>query len=237
MHKHIRNALIKKYKNLPDLDRQVMHLKALCYKLRTKTEFLTCIQKSTLRTADGKRFYSQQLNPTLQKLRELGLLDDSWNCHKFILHYITRQALLIDNSKAYLQAIAILPTYHNRLVLDDDITSNFTQLRIVHIAVHTNTTSTLMDFTQNDASQWFYLICLFIKLFNHEKINFKWLATKAPLIQEVLCLSKLYGYYNQSNVIPIDLPVWLTIIKTKHGHFLHQLLNILAGKSIFSWVI
>ena len=207
------HKMIKKYESLPPLHQHIMQLKAICYKLRRKGDFSNAVQRSTLRTLDSKRLYPKHLNPILDKLVRVKLLDHDFNCNEQMLHYLTMHALDHDNKQYDINhgIVSDLWAHHGTLDIEDDSdleSHSIGDLRTVHVAVYMNNEALFL--TEKKGSAYcLRLLILLRRLFYKNEIDKEWFATRKSAIQTAICLSKLCCYYYPYADKPVDFEWWL----------------------------
>lgn len=199
--------LLEKYQAQPEFYQRILQLKALILYSKSKADFLECVSRAELRSQDKQKFSLGSLNVVLEELRKEKLLLSDFSCNPVLLHRIASFALEKENPHAALNLRAVKdlhPTTYNIHSYINDLGN----LRAVHLAVHQND---LHFFSMDILKPYTNNFCIngsITHIFYNHDIDMDWLKTREPIIQTMLCCSKLQCFFTSMSALPPDLSTW-----------------------------
>ncbi len=206
--------LLSVYHSEPQLHQEIMQIKALLFNMIGKTNFLTGLSRSTLRTAtDGKKFTSASLNPILDRLKRKKLLTDDFNCNPAILHEICHIAIGQKKTTAtgILSELKHFPFfYKNYDPQRGDAPSN---QRVILIAIHSNDSLPFLNIHHAKPDNSAMFINNIMRVFYLHSLNQDWVRSRHPVIQLYLLCAKLCTFYANMGTSPPDITQWIDFVR------------------------
>ncbi len=208
----------------PALHQRIMQLKALIIYGQNKIDFFRCVSRSDLRTIDHKRISLEDLNIILNQLVKNKLLLPNFDCDPKVIHEISQLALSEDNPYAKTN----LSILENERLIQYASTSYLKEpsIRAVHIAIHQNNFKFFDDQKIKDFMHCKNVVYNISKVFYQHSLDLAWVKTRVPIIQALLCCSKLRCFFVPVKALPPDLKNWIDFFQQTERRVLYLLAKI-----------
>jgi len=114
------SSVLKKYQELPYIEKRILQLLALSRANIAKTNFLGVLNDSDLKVSLGKQYTNNTLAPKFNSLTNQNLLQQNkagqYNCNPAILHHVLIDAITGEYSKENINSIINTVSNHSHLV-------------------------------------------------------------------------------------------------------------------------
>jgi superfamily II DNA or RNA helicase len=202
------DGLLQKLGKLSATERLVLRLKSLIGLATNKAEFVSVMNATGIRTADGKAWSYKPVNEVLDRLSSLRLLDETFSCPADLWHPLAVEALAAPEGEVLLSAVlSFFPVDNRRPYYSYSIQDDWNVQRRLRLAIYAN-----------DGDTYKQLIALYNEGFNRARgphivetlflraaLDVEWLASRAMHIQYPLFWLKL-EHFLASGQLPADLP-------------------------------
>ncbi|MEI6986259.1 MAG: hypothetical protein WCK65_09025, partial [Rhodospirillaceae bacterium] len=178
---------------LTPTERMVLRLKALIGWTNDRGALLSVVTGT--RAPDGRPWSGKMLGALLDRLKSLGLLDESLSCPAPLLHWLTVEALAAPEGQDLLASVLRSFPEHSRLAHDYSYTfySDLNVLRRIRLAIYANDSELFAKLLAAYNKGFIVGLCPHIleALFVDTLIEVEWLSSRALDIQYALFAVRL----------------------------------------------
>lgn len=207
-------SFLKKYQELPYVEKRVLQLLAFSRANIHKTSFLGVINNSDLKVALGKQYTHNTLAPILDSLINQNLLEQNkqgqYNCKPTILHHVLIDAVTAEHSKENINSIINIATNNPHVAVDK-----------LKLGLYLNNIKLFKEsILERGINNHQEIIIQLSNHFAYTTIDNDWLSKLLPEIQYWFVAAKIFFYLHVSSqgkeqeislikeVITHNLPTW-----------------------------
>ncbi|MEI8396450.1 MAG: DEAD/DEAH box helicase [Rhodospirillaceae bacterium] len=203
------DRIFRQVASLHPTDRLVVRLKAFIGVATNKGEFLAVMNATGIRAPDGRPWSAQIVNPALDRLKSLGLLDEVYACPIELWHPLALEVFTAPEVQTLLDAVLrSFPESNRYAYYQYTLQSDWAVLRRLRLAIYANDNVayhdllTAYDNEFNRARGAHILDVLFLATV----LDLGWLTSRSMDIQYGLFATKL-DHFMTTGQAPTDLAV------------------------------